>query len=120
MNELMTIRMKAANDKLQQKLKSMQEKYGGEVKSGIRTALVGGTSLGAAYIDARYPKTNLWGIPNSALIGAVATGLALSGVAGKDGFYLGAVGDGALAAYAASKGTQLGTEALNKANSGAK
>lgn len=116
MNELMQIRMKAANDKLAAKLKQIQEKHGGEIKAGVRTVLVGGSSLAAAYVDARFPNKTVFGIPNSALIGAVATGVALSGMAGKDSFYLAAVGDGAFAAYAAQKGVEYGAKALAEAN----
>lgn len=84
------------------------------VQSGVKTGVGMGSAFGVSYIEARYPdKAKVFGLDVSLLIGVGATAAGALGYAGdkETNDVVEAIGNGALAAFAAKKGAQMGADA---------
>ena len=94
--------------------KKRAEESKGAVVAGIRTGAGMGSAFGVGYFEHRYPdKAQVVGIDLSLLVGVIGTAVGAFGLAGKDkqtNELIEAVGNGALFAFAAKKGAEMGAE----------
>lgn len=87
------------------------------MEAGIRTGAGMASAFGVSYIETRYPdKNKVFGIELSLLVGIGATAAGAFNLVGdkQASEVFEAVGMGALAAFAARKGAEMGAEALAK------
>ncbi len=99
--------------RLRKTLDRMKEESKQAMAAGIRTGAGMGTAFGVAYIEARYPdKAKVFGIDLSLLLGVTGTAVGAFGLAGDEqtNSVVEAAGNGALFAFAAKKGTEMGAE----------
>lgn len=100
----------------EKRLARLREENEQAVSTATRTAVTMGGALGMAWIKGRYPdKSMILGLDSSLVVGGGLTLAALMGWAGDQELVVEALGNGALATYAASKGFALGKEAKDKA-----
>ena len=100
----------------ERRLARMRDENKGAVAKATRTAFTMGGALAMAYWHGRYPdKSEVLGLDASLVVGAGLTVAALMGWAGAQEDAVEALGNGALATYAATKGFELGKEALAEA-----
>ncbi len=99
---------------MKNRLRRAQEKSKEATSAAIGTATTMGSAFAVSYIEGRYPdKKDIFGVPVSLALGVSAT---IAGVLGAGGdktanAVLTSTGNGALAAYAASRGLEMGREA---------
>jgi DhnA family fructose-bisphosphate aldolase class Ia len=99
---------------LKGRIKKYQEKSQKATEAAIGTAATMGSAFAVSYIEGRYPdKKDIFGVPVSLAVGVSAT---IAGVLGAGGdktanAVLTSAGNGALAAYAAGRGLEMGREA---------
>lgn len=104
--------VKAQKERLLDRINRMREEH----KSGMRETVGAGITIGTAFAmgwwENRYPEQaekGLMGAPIPLILGATLLGLAAFEVGGKeDSVYLGDAGRGALAAWAAVRGADIG------------
>lgn len=95
-------------------LKTLRDKNKEAIGHTIGTAATMGSAFAVSYIEGRYPdKKDIFGVPVSLAAGVACT---IAGVLGAGGdktanAVLQSVGNGALAAYAAGRGLEMGREA---------
>ena len=86
------------------------------LKSGVRTGFACATSFGFGMLSGYAGSVDIFGkAPLDGTIGAVASILAYTGVAGSQASVLQGIGDGALAAYLTKKGAAMGDAMRRKA-----
>jgi len=104
----------ARADSYANKLKKLNEKSKEAMQAGLRTGVGMGSAFGMGYIEGRYPdKAKVLGVDLSLLVGVVGTAVGAFEMAGDDqtNSLVEAVGNGALFAFAAKKGGEMGREA---------
>ncbi|KKN15827.1 hypothetical protein LCGC14_0982190 [marine sediment metagenome] len=100
----------------EKRMTRMREENKGALAKATRTAFTMGGALAMAYWYGRYPdKTEILGLDASLVVGAGLTIAALMGWAGAQEDAAEALGNGALASFAATKGFEFGGDALAKA-----
>ncbi len=86
------------------------------IDKATRTALTMGGALAMAYYKGRNPdRSEILGVDAALVIGGGLTVAAMMGWAGNQETAVEALGNGALATYAATKGFELGVEQAQKA-----
>lgn len=100
----------------EKRMSRMREENKSALARATRTAFTMGGALAMAYWHGRYPdKSEILGLDASLVVGAGLTVAALMGWAGTQEDAAEALGNGALATYAANKGFEFGADALAKA-----
>jgi len=106
----------AKAERAENRLARMREENEDTVASATRVAVTMGGALAMSWVKGRYPdKSEILGLDSSLVIGGGLMVAALMGWAGDQELVVEALGTGALAVYAASKGYELGTEAAQQA-----
>lgn len=103
-----------ANERLKRSLARVRNEGKAAVEAGIRTGAGMASAFGVAYVEARYPdKAKVFGIDLSLLVGVTGTAVGAFGLAGdkQTNEVVEALGNGALFAFAAKKGSEMGAEA---------
>ena len=83
------------------------------MQAGIRTGAGMGTAFAVGYVEGRYPeKATVFGIDLSLLVGVAGTAVGAFGLTGdqQTNELIEAAGNGALFAFAAKKGSEIGKE----------
>lgn len=113
-------RIEREKDSLKNRLAKMKAESEGTIKRGIRTLASAGTAFGMGYFAAAYPdKSTILGMPVSLAVGGAAFLADAMGWAGKEGDMVGAIGDGAIDAFACQKGLEMGAAARQAATNAA-
>lgn len=105
---------RTANERLQERISKIRNEHKIAIRETVGAGITIGTAFGIGYLEGRYPARMLnfvAGFPLSLIAGGV--GLALAGfeVGGPEAAtYLGDAGRGALAAWAAGRGGDIGRE----------
>ena len=105
-------------DSLRKRLDKQSEEGAKAVRAGMRTATGMGTAFALSYFETRYPKRkDVFGVPVSLFVGIGGVADGALGVTNDDqtNDLIQSAGDGALAVFAASKGTEMATKALQQA-----
>lgn len=108
-----------AEKKLESKnrtIRKLKEQSEQATEVAVQTATTMTSSFAVSYFEARYKeKSEVMGMPTSLLVGVGATVAGALGVGGRQANLVRAMGDGALAAYAARRGSEMGEEAAAEA-----
>lgn len=100
----------------ERRLQKFREENKGAITRATRTAFTMGGAFAMAYYHGRYPdKAEILGLDASLVVGAGLTVAALMGWAGNQEDAIEALGTGALATFAASKGFEMGQEGAAEA-----
>lgn len=104
-------------EKLMERIQRMRAEHATGVRETVGAGITVATAFGLGWFEGRYPdKANVAGIPITLFAGGVLLGLAAFEVGGKeDSIYLGDAGRGALAAWAAKRGADIGASQLAEA-----
>lgn len=101
-------------DASKKKLAANKEEGTKAVRAGMRTATSMGSAFGVSYFENRYPeRKDIFGVPVSLFLGIGAVAAGALGVSGDDttNDLIQSFGDGSLAAFAATKGKEMGDKA---------
>jgi len=107
------VKAREQNERQKALIKRLKSKGEDATKTAVRTAAAMGTSFAVSYVEGRYPdKSEILGIPVSLAVGVGLTVTGAMGWAGKESSELvQSAGDGALSAYAARRGYDMGMDA---------
>jgi len=106
--------VRTANERLQERINRIRTDHKSAIRETVGAGITIGTAFGIGYMEGRYPENMLHfiaGFPLSLVAGGV--GLALAGfeVGGPEAAaYIGDAGRGALAAWAAGRGGEIGRD----------
>ena len=101
----------AGLEKAQKRISKLREENQDSIQRATRTAFTMGGALAMAYFKGRYPdRAQILGLDASLVVGGGLTVAALMGWAGDQGDAVEALGTGALAVYAGTKGYELGVD----------
>lgn len=103
------------NQRLRGKLDRVLKDGKNALKQGVNSALTVGTAYGVAYFENRFPeRAKVADMQISLVVGGLALTAGAMGWTGEDEIVM-AIGNGALAANAASRGAAMGADAKAKA-----
>lgn len=112
--EMKTARKKAERSRAD--LMRLREEYNESIQTVTRTVVTGAGAFATAYWMGRNPdRQEILGVSAPLAIGAAATTAALMGWAGDQTEIVEAIGAGALAVYATTKGYEMGQAAHDEA-----
>ena len=108
--------VKSSNERLQARIERIRNEHKTAIRQTMGAALTVGTAFGLGYLEERYPERMqkfIAGFPLSLIAGGgliLASGFEVGGE--ETAMYLGDAGRGALAAWAAGKGGEIGRKQL--------
>lgn len=111
-------KVEAEKERLRRTLAKVKKEGQVAVQAGIRTGAGMASAFGVAYTEQRYPdKAKVFGIDLSLLVGVTGTAVGAFGLAGdrQTNDIVEAIGNGALFAFAAKRGGEMGSDARTKA-----
>lgn len=106
------------NQRLKRAMAKVREEGKAAVEAGIRTGAGMASAFGVAYMENRYPdKSKVFGVDVSLLVGVAGTAAGAFGLVGDEqtNRIVEAIGNGALFAFTAKKGAEMGAEAAQAA-----